>query len=184
MIYDLPEALTVGGIARPIRSDYRAVMDVCAVIADPELTETEKTEGVLTIMYEDLDAIPFDAYKEAMEQAMWFVAGGDDDTPKKRGPKLVDWEQDFRFIIAPINHIIGKDIRSLPALHWWTFLAAYYEIGDCVFAQIVRIRTKRAKGKKLDKDEREWYRDNRKLVDFKMRFTSEDDKVMAAWGIK
>ena len=93
----------------------------------------------------------------------------------------MDWSQDFRYIAAPINRVLGKEIREMEYLHWWTFISAYYEIGDCLFAQIVRIRSLKAKGKPLDKTDQEWYRDNRELVDLKTSFTEAEDAVVNAW---
>ena len=93
----------------------------------------------------------------------------------------MDWEQDFEYIIAPINRVSGHDIRTDDYLHWWTFISYYYEIGDCLFAQIVRIRKALKKGK-LDKVDREWYRENRDLVDFKQRFTDAEEELLNLWG--
>ena len=69
-------------------------------------------------------------------------------------------------------------------MHWWTFLSLYQEIGgDCTFAQVVSIRYKKAHGKKLDKQEREWYRKNRKIVDFKQNYTDSDKQMFKEWGV-
>ena len=95
--------------------------------------------------------------------------------------KLMDWGQDFRYIVAPINRVLGKEVRELEYLHWWTFISAYYEIGDCFFAQIVRIRNLKAKGKPLDKTDQQLYRENRELVDLKTNFTAAEDAVINAW---
>lgn len=94
----------------------------------------------------------------------------------------MDWEQDFKYIVAPINRVTGTEIRSIEYMHWWTFIAAYYEIGDCTFAQIVRIRDKKARGKPLDKTEQDWYRKNRNLVDLKTKYTQEDEETLRLWG--
>ena len=96
-------------------------------------------------------------------------------------PKLVDWEQDYRLIVAPINRVTGQEVRALEYMHWWTFLLAYMEIGDCTFAQVVSIRSKRAKGKKLDKSEQEFYKQNKQMVDFKRQYTAQDEDVISKW---
>lgn len=185
MTVGLPRALTVNGTEYAIRWDCWTVLDVFAAMNDPELDDQERALAVMVILYPDFETIPPEDYREAINQAVWFINGGQtEERAPKRSPKLVDWEQDLPYIVAPINRIIGHEIRDDATLHWWTFLSAYYEIGDCLFAQIVRIRNKRARGKKLDKAEREWYRENRHLVDLKMRFTDKDNDIMAAWGIK
>lgn len=68
-------------------------------------------------------------------------------------------------------------------MHWWYFLAAYQQIGDCTFAQVVRIRDRLTRGKRLDKSDQEWYRKNRHLVDFKRKYTSADDELTKKWGV-
>ena len=93
----------------------------------------------------------------------------------------MDWEQDFQYIVAPINRVAGGEIRSVEYMHWWTFVSFNYEIGDCLFAQIVRIRDKMARGKPLDKEERAWLRDNRRLVEFKHKYTEAEDEILNQW---
>ncbi len=92
-------------------------------------------------------------------------------------------------IVPPINRIFGRDIREVPynietntgGVHWWTFLGAYNDLGDCTFAQVVRIRDKKARGKTLDKDEREWSRRNADLVMLKEKLSKTDDETIRAW---
>lgn len=93
----------------------------------------------------------------------------------------MDWEQDFQYIAAPINRVVGQEIRAMPYLHWWTFISAYYEIGDCFFAQIVRIRSLRAKGKRLEKADQEFYRENKRLVDIKEKYSEAENTQLQEW---
>ena len=61
-------------------------------------------------------------------------------------------------------------------------MSAYYEIGgDCTFAQVVGIRSKIARRQKLDKSEKEWLRRNRKLVNFKTKYTENDENLIKQW---
>lgn len=181
MNWGLPKSVELGGTEYEIRSDYRPILDICAASADPELSGEEKTAAVLGIFYMDADSIPPELWRDAVEKCFWFINGGDDADGKK-STRLVDWEQDYSLIIAPINRVIGGEARAVEYMHWWTFLAAYQEIGDCTFAQVVRIRDRLARGKKLDKTDREWYRKNRHLVDFKRKYTSADEELMKEWG--
>lgn len=182
MNYDLPNSLEVCGTSYAIRSDFRVALDICAVLNDPELSNQEKAEAVLTIFYTDFSDMPPGHYQEAIKKCFWFINGGEE-AGNDRRPKLMDWEQDFRYIVAPVNRVIGREIRALPFLHWWTFLSAYYEIGgDCTFAQIVSIRDKLKRGKKLEKYEREWYQRNRRLVDMKQTYTEAEQNLLKQWG--
>lgn len=87
-------------------------------------------------------------------------------------------------IIAPINRIAGCEVRALEYLHWWTFMSYYREIGDCLFSQVVSIRDKKARGKTLEKQEKEFYRRNRDLIDLKTTYTEAEKDVLAAWGLR
>lgn len=184
MIYDLPTSLEVCGTEYEIRSDYRAALDICAALSDPELDNQEKALAALMILYPGFENMPPGHYEEALKKCYWFIDGGNDEKADKKSPRLMDWEQDFPYIVAPVNRVMGKEIRTPEYTHWWTFLSAFYEIGDCTFAQIVRIRNLKAKGKSLDKSDREWYRQNRNLVDFKTKYTSEEEELLKAWGGK
>lgn len=182
-MYDLPTALDVCGVSYPVLSDYRAVLDVCAALTDVELTEQERVFAALYIFYPSFDAMPPEHYEDAIKQCFWFIDCGEEykDDPR---PKLMDWEQDFRYVVAPVNRVIGTEVRALEYLHWWSFVSAYMEIGDCTFAQVIRIRDQLNKGKPLDKADREWYRNNRHMVDIKTKYTAQEDAVLNQWGAK
>lgn len=181
MEYTLPKTAHVNGREYSIRSDYRAILDICEALTDPELNEQEKAEVMLCIFYPELADMPAEDYQEAAKQCVWFINCGEEEKHRRPTPKLMDWSQDFRYIAAPINRVLGKEIRELEYLHWWTFISAYYEIGDCLFAQIVRIRNLKAKGKPLDKADQEWYRENRELVDLKTSITEAENAVLNMW---
>lgn len=183
MIYDLPTSLTVCGVDYEIRSDFRAVLDVILALNDVELTEREKSFVVLHIFYPGFEDMPPEHCREALRQCFWFINGGkhqDEDQP--RPPKLMDWEKDFPYIISPVNRVMGREIRADKHLHWWTFLGAYMEIGECTFAQIVHIRDAKAKGRPLNKQNQQWYAKNRQLVDMETHYTEAEDEMLRLWG--
>ena len=183
MMYELPKSLTVCGVNYEIRSDFRAVLDLCTALSDVELTVEEKSIVALYIFYPAFEDMPQGHYQEALQKCFWFINCGNEEDQTRKAPKLMDWEQDFQYIVAPVNRVIGTEIRALEYLHWWSFISAYYEIGDCTFAMIVRIRDKLARGKTLDKQEREWYRQNRQRVDLRQTFSQAEKDVLKAWGV-
>lgn len=183
MMYSLPTSLEVCGVNYEIRSDYRAVLDICTALSDVDLSDQDKAIVALAILYPGFEEMPPEHYQEAIKKCFWFINGGADDEPIRKAPKLMDWEQDFQYIVAPVNRVLGTEIRAVEYLHWWSFISAYYEIGDCTFAQIVRIREKKAKGKALDKQDQEWYRQNRHMVDFKQTYSDSEKAVLSVWGV-
>ena len=160
MDYGLPTSVTIGGHNFPVRYDFRVIMDIFEAINDPDMDNQERVVAVLTMFYPDYRNLP--DYEEAVKKLFWFINGGEEAADRRKRPKLVDWQQDYRLIIAPVNRVLGQESRSVHydaktntgGLHWWTFLAAYQEIGDCLFAQVVRIRSKRQKGKSWIKQNR------------------------------
>lgn len=175
MNYGLPTALDVDGVWHEIRSDFRPVLDILTALSDVELTDMDKIVVLLGIFYLERP----ENVQEAVKQCLWFINGGQEDPQTQRKPtKLMDWEQDFPILIGAINQVAGKEVRALEYLHWWTFLGYYMNLGDCMFAQIVSIRKKLKQGKKLEKYESEFYRNNRHLVDFKNRYTQAEDEFI------
>lgn len=179
---DLPETVELGGRERAVRWDYRAILDILIALSDPELSEREKQYAALRIFYPELETIPRRDMKEALEACYRFIDGGETAEDGQRHRRMVDWEQDFGLIAPPVNRVLGTEIRTPgKPLHWWTFLGAFYEIGDCLFAQVIRVRDRQASGKKLDSVDREFYRKNKKLVDLRRRYTETDDKTLKGW---
>lgn len=181
MMYELPTSVEVCGNVYAIRSDYRAALDICAALSDPELDASGKAIVTLEIFYPDFETIPRAHLEEAVKKCFWFLNCGAEEDHTRKAPKLMDWEQDFQYVVAPVNRVLGTEIRSLEYLHWWTFISAYYEIGECLFAQIVRIRDLRARGKPLDKQDREWYRAHRSMVDLKTAYSEQEKTILSMW---
>lgn len=170
--YDLPSSLTIGGRAYSIRSGWRAVLDIFAALNDPELEEDGKIIAMLTILFPDHDQIPKKDIPEAIARACEFLdCGHRQDSDKK--PRLLDWQQDAALIMPAVNNVAGRDVRSCPDMHWWTFWGMFMGIEGGLFGSVLRIRQKKAKGKKLDKAEEEFYRENKKLVDLRPMETDE-----------
>ena len=165
-MYELPIALCGVGI----RTDYRVILDIIVALNDPDLSEEEKALATIQILYTDWNEIK--DYQEALQQAFWFISMGENS--KKFSPKIMDWEQDFKLIIPSINKVLGQEVRSLSYMHWWTFLGAYYEIGESTFSNIVNIRSKRSRGRKLEKHEQEFYNENREVVDMRTKYSKEE----------
>lgn len=193
MNLSLPKSVEFDNETYEIRYDFRVILEIIVMLNDPELNNDEKAKALLTMFYLEPETI--DDRKAAIEACFRFIDCNSDRKPDKKGNRLIDWEQDFNHIIAPVNHILGYEARSVPydpdentgGLHWWTFLSAYMEIGsDCLFSQIVSIRDKQARGKKLEKHEREWLHRNMDLVTIKTRYSTAENDLIDAWtkGVK
>lgn len=188
----LPKTVEINGECYDIRYDFRVILEIIAMLNDPDLENEDKAEALLTMFYVNPEQLT--DTRKAVDQCFRFI-DCNSTRKAKRGPKLVDWEQDFDYIVAPVNRVLGYESRSVEydqeantgGVHWWTFLSAYMEIGnDSLFSQIVSIREKQAYHKKLEKGEREWARRNADLVALQQRFSESENALFDEWtkGVK
>ena len=190
--WEFPTSLNIGGTDYEIRTDYRAVLDLLTALNDNDLTDEDKqieaymkSRVILEIMFPKCDDIPAEHIQEALDKVVEFIDMGITEDSKK--PKTMDWEQDAPILIPAINKVLNCEIRAEKYIHWWTFLGAYMGIGESLFSNIVSIRQKKAKGKKLDKWEMEFYKENKSLIDFKQksqRSNEEKDMLRDYFGYK
>ena len=175
MIETLPLSVEINGENFAIRNkcDYRVVLDAISALNDVELSEQEKIQCALYVFYEDVEKIT--DYEIATKEMMRIINNGEESAQEEQQkPKVMDWEHDFKVLVAPMNKVLSCEIRTVEYLHWWTFLAGYMELGECLFSNIVSIRKKKMTGKKLEQWEQEFYRENKKMVDLPQNLTEEE----------
>lgn len=176
--WELPTALEVSGKMRPIRADFRPVLDIMSAFNEPDFTKEEQWEVCLNILYKYPEEFRQVDIQEALEKAAWFLSMGEKNQQQKGSVqppiKLMDWEQDSSILIPAINKSLGYEIRQKRFVHWWTFLAGYMSIQEGLFSEVLNIRIKKAKGKKLEKWEQEFLRENKELVLIKTKYTEEE----------
>lgn len=180
MIGVLPKSLQIDGVDYAIRSDFRVILNIFEAFADDELRDSEKVLVMLKCLY----VVVPDDIEKAAEKAVWFIDGGgsesatQSDKPQNKA-KLIDWEQDEQIIFSAVNKVAGREVRALDYLHWWTFLGFFNEIGEGLFSTVLNIRSKKAKGKKLEKYEQDFYKSHKDLIDIKKKYTEDEKQEMA-----
>lgn len=191
-MYSLPISIKLGDKEFAIRErgDFRLILDCFEVLQDTELSENERFIACLIIFYEDingledLDKLP--DIEEAIEKMNNFFNCGEPETLGiKTNYRLIDWKQDSQIVCAAINSVAKTEIRSLPYLHWWTFMGYYISVGESVLASVVSIRQKVAKGTKLEKWERDFKKDNPQyfLLDYRTTEQKESaENVLELWN--
>lgn len=173
--YELPASLNISGVDFSIRTDFRVIIDILIAMNDPELDEQAKAVVMLQILFEDWQSIPAEHLDEACQKASEFIdCGQSDDNLNHPKPQLMDWEQDGDMIIPAVNKVTHKEVRSVPYMHWWTFFGYFMESGECLFNTVVGIRSKKAKGERLDKWEKKFYQENKNIIDIKTRLSEEE----------
>lgn len=187
-MYELPTTVTINDTIYHIQDngDYRMVLDCFSVLNDIELSDNERIVTFLLIFYEDFneieDVLSLDqeTLKELIDSAFLFFNCGQTQTPGKTDYKTIDWEQDAQLISSAVNKVAGKEVRAETYLHWWTFMGYFNAIGEGALATVVGIRSKIAKGKKLEKYESEFRRDNPQYFNWDKRTLQqkEDDELL------
>lgn len=168
-IYGLPKTAVIGGTEYHINTDYRDILEIIGFLNDSMRPDYIRWQIALGLFY---DAnIPDEHQKEAMEYMVDFISYGESEA--QPGPKLIDWEQDAHLIIGDVNKVAGMEVRETKYLHWWTFLSYFYGIGEGQLSTVISIRTKKISGKKLEKWEEEFYKKNKKRIDFQKPKTQD-----------
>ena len=177
MLGMLPQTLKINGSEYKIRSDYRDILQIIAAFGDRELTDEEKAYVCMRRLFVAMNTIPKADYVDAYKAAIDFIECHISD--KKPSPKVVNWEKDEQLIFPAINKVAGMEVRAVPYMHWWTFLGYFQGIDrEDIWGFILTIRQKKAKGKKLEKYEKEFLHANRDLceVEFRENVETAEDK--------
>lgn len=176
-LWTLPCSIEFAGAEHPINADFRDVLEVISYLNSSEVDPLESRYIALALFYDDFDEIPKECYVDAFRCMAEFIALGEEDGGRPR-PKLIDWDQDQGIIAAEVNRVAGTEVRNLSFLHWWTFVGYFKSIREGQLSAIVSIRDKLSRGKKLDKWEQSFYKENRSAVDFKSKFTEKDNEII------
>ena len=164
MLGRLPTSLTVDGTPYRIRTDYRDILRIIEAFQDGALTDAEKIYVCLKNIYTDFNALPESSFESAYKAAVEFIDYGiKEDTPS---PKVLDWAHDESLLFPAINKVAGFEVRAAEYVHWWTFNGYFQGIDkEDTYGYVLMIRQKKAKHKKLEKWEQEFYHANRNMCD-------------------
>ena len=173
--WTLPVCVTVGGQPRAVYTDYRDILYLLNWLDGPRgaaLRPDERWYVALALFYRDFAALDPALYPEAATALAAFLAAGQPAAPA--GPRLIDWQKDAGLIVAGVNRAAGCEVRALPYLHWWSFIAWFAAIGEGALATVVAIREKLARGKRLEGWELEHYRAHRAQIDLRPEPTAAE----------
>ena len=192
-MYELPTTVEINDKVYTIRNqgDYRMVLDCFQVLSDVELNETERLFTCLIIFYEDFNdlesvlSISEEELKTLVDEAFLFFNCGRSSVGAETPYKIIDWYSDSQLISSAVNKVAGREIRADNYLHWWTFMGYFTAVGESALSTVVGIRSKIAKGKPLEKYEKEFRANNPEYFTWDMRTLKqkEDDELLKQiWG--
>lgn len=158
----LPTAITICGRPVPINTDYRYLILFEQLCLDRSLSQQEKVEKVLLLMFDDIYAIPLEEPQQIVDGLLWFYQGGDRQMnayqlrEKKRAEarrededeqtyadekRYYDFDYDDERIYAAFKQLYGIDLADIRYLHWWKFKALLSNLTDeTKFMQVVGYR--------------------------------------------
>ena len=171
--WELPLRAEIGGKQYGLHCDFRDVLEIFSYFSDPDLPDYIKWQIALALFFEG--EIPPIHQQQAMEYLSWFLSGGRQEE-QSPGPQLLDWEQDCDLIAADVNRAAGMEIRAVPFLHWWTFLSWFHAMPPGELSTRISLRQKLRKGQPLEDWEKEYYRENKALVDLRPAYTEEEKR--------
>lgn len=175
MIGALPTSLNVNGKDYAIRTDYRVVLTIFEAYNEPDYDDDVKAQIVLECLFDHPDELSESDLVEALNKATWFINCGEEtENSKIPSKKVMDWEQDEQLVFSAVNKVACKEVRALEYMHWWTFLSYFKDRGECFLNTIINLRDKLNKKEKLTKDEREFYKNNKSMIDLKKRLTAKE----------
>lgn len=194
-MYDLPTKIELNEHHLTIRNrgDFRVVLDCFEALNDTDISRQERIFACLIIFYADLSEIE-DIYtvigEEHIEEATtkmfdFFNCNQELVESQKSKRKLVSWVKDEQMIIAGINKVAGKEVRAEEYMHWFTFMSFYISIGESLLSTVISIRDKIARGKKLEKYEKEFQRENPSYFSWDFRSNEEieaENEIMRMWN--
>lgn len=191
-MYEIPVSINICGEEFKIRNngDFRVVLDCFSALDDETLSDRERVFASLIIFYEGIDTIlDFDRFPDLkvaeMEMFKFFNCGQEESPGAASNYKLIDWRSDSQLISSAINQVAHKEIRAEAYIHWWTFMGYYLAVGECALSTVVNIRSKIAKGKKLEKYESAFRRDNPQYFNWNPRSLQQreaDELVKELWN--
>lgn len=71
--------------------------------------------------------------KRQLKGALGSLDCGQEDEEDIMPVKVMDWEQDEPILFPAINQVAGCEVRSVPYIHWWTFVDISWKPGKVSF---------------------------------------------------
>lgn len=187
--WSLPTTIEIFDKEYKIRDkcDYRVILDVIEALNDEQEEQDYCMHCAMFIFFENPEELPdpltantaeeIAIIQECMNEITRIINCGKIDNDNENKPKMMDWGHDFSNIAAPVSRVLGYSVRdNKNYTHWYDFVGAYGEIGDCYWSQVMNIRNKKIKGKKLDENDREFYKEHKKDVDLPIQLSSEEQE--------
>lgn len=169
-----PTAIEINGKSYDINYDYRTCLTIILAFEDNELTNSEKIQVMLSLLYKE---IPEDI-ETAAEKAVLFLDCGEKQNENMHNSenigRLYSFSHDSKYIFSAIKYSHGIDLDENPDLHWWKFNYLLFDLDEnCFFNRMIYFRRQKALGK-LTKEEQKIYNDMAYIFDLPVELSAEE----------
>ena len=162
----LPRKAVIEGREYPHVTDFRDILGIIGILNGPGHPGFRWLKALAAFFPGEVPPVP-----QGTRYLADFLSCGQ---PGASGVKLMDWQVDAPEILSGVNAAAGTEVRSLPYLHWWSFLSYFHSIGEGRLSQLVAIRYKLSRGQKLENYEQEFYRQNKDKIRLRTPESPED----------
>lgn len=150
-----PTSLEIDGYEYELNTSWIVGYKSMCALEDNELTEEEKFFVIYELLFNN-DKPPLTENTASL--IMEYLGGGGfnyNSNSNVKQKNYFKWSVDYSLIFQGIAKVLGYSPRANEELHWWDFLLAFGEVGECMFSNIVRLREGSEKNT-LSKEEKKW----------------------------
>lgn len=140
---ELPRAITIGGAAYAINTDYRIMADFETKISNADMSDRTVFSDILsdTVLALFIDIPDADA-QQIIDGLLWYYRCGKEPRCSDGGSRkrYFDYNEDSDYIYAAFMQQYGDDLIS-SHIHWWEFRAKFMALTEATeFVKIMQYR--------------------------------------------
>ena len=179
LVNKFPTKFKIDNVEYHINTDFRNCLNIILAFEDENLTQVEKIEIMLILLYGE-GSIPPKAEK-AIELALKFLDCGEannkiDNNEERVTQRYYSFEKDSKYIYSAIKQTHNIDLEKIEYLHWWKFVYMFLDLDkECFFSQLMYLRQQKSKGK-LSKEEKQYYMSIREIADLDYTNEASDEE--------
>lgn len=157
-----------------LNTDFRIGIQIMMASADKELSDYEKTQVCMMLLFKD--TYPTDS-KEVSECFDWFMNAWCHDNHKSESKtQIMDFDIDQGRIYSAFLSQYNIDL-NVDDMHFWKFMWLLSSLEECAFTRVIDIRAKEIKPK-MSKEEKDLYVKMKKVYSLNQKEElSEEDKL-------
>lgn len=157
-----------------LNTDYRIGIQLFLVQHDSELTQKEKAEEMIYLLFgEDTTNYPHDP-QDCQNCLQWYLGGWytDNKTEEEDKKKITDFDVDQWRIVAGFRQQYGIDLPRVD-MHFWEFMGLLSNLQECAYTRVIDIRSRKFEPK-MDKKTRKALAKAKKTYELKEELTFEE----------